>query len=72
MGPEQLEWGLFQKRGLNVRYALLARVPCLAAVLEDVPSFEEIRSVRVAYTQGPPLPTHRRRGGRMVKDSWRG
>jgi hypothetical protein len=54
VGPEQLEWGLFQKRGLNVRYALLARVPCLAAVLEDVPSFEEIRSVRVAYTQGPP------------------
>ena len=41
VGPEQLEQGLSQKLLPYVGYVLLAGLPCLASVGEEVPSIKE-------------------------------
>jgi hypothetical protein len=76
-GPEKLEWGLSKSCCLKVGCALLAGLPCLASVGENVPSPEETWCTRVGvcvlggYPGGPPL-AQRRRGGGWGKNCGRG
>jgi hypothetical protein len=52
--PEQLEWGLPKSCGLYVGYVLLAKLPCLISMGEEVPSLAETWSARVGRGAGAP------------------